>query len=1042
MKYLIVTPSFSIIMISRISVYILVLIFSCAGLQANEFVPGSIYVRLNGQFASPTERYATQDVHGFFEPLREEFGISQIVAPFYKLKGDLKNTYRLVFSETTRVDELIDRLESLSAVVYAEKIPQSVKHDFPNDLGPNTTGNNGQYYLHRIKAPQAWDILQEGSSSVRVAIIDDAFQTNHPELAGVIDGAYNVVNVSTDIEPPNSAWDHGTFIAGLISARTNNNEGMASLGRGLGVYGIRITDDFNPDLPLGGYEGLAWAIEVGAQVVNMSWGESVPTQTGLSTVINAYQAGIVMVASAGNDNSSNTVYPAAYPHVISVASSTATDTKAAFSGFGSWVDICAPGSQIWSLAPNSGYTVKSGTSFSAPLVSATAGLMLSLNPELTVDELTDCLLASADNIDLFNPDYVGLLGSGRLNVLNALECVQAGNSDYDAWLTEVISPTVSSCNTNPAQQVRVINNGQDTLFSLQLQWQLDADFPQPFQWSDTLVPGDALIIDLPELNASIGNHLLRVNILPELNSGDIDSYAANNNLVFPFEVLNPSGRLLPYTENFESGGFSNGGWTNVNPETDFGWEIAVTSGTVPGSRSARLPYYIDFQTGFRDYLLSPTFDFSADSAVSMSFEYAYQQRTQGLSDTLIVSASTDCGQNWIPLFSNWEDGSNSFVTSELSGSFFLPVQPQQWCVASSINSCVELDLSAFSGMSGIRFRFEGANSGGNNIYIDNIRIFGTAVQDTPVAGFTAGGSLSVCRGESFTLHNTSLNRPDTSLWYLPGSVLDSVFALSPVISYPQAGSYDVTLVVWNETGADTLTIEDYITVLDPPQVSAFIEPDSVCLGNAALLSAEGAELYYWPAAPSLPAVFAQQAQVSPSSNATYQVIGYANGCTDTSSVSLSVVAPPAAPTITSQDTILISSPAAQYQWYVNGNLIEGATGQLHVPQVNGNYNVRIYNNFGCTSISAPSSVVWVGLTAPVSNPLRFYPNPSSGEAWIESPCEMELISIYTPQGQLVKTWTPDDPNRQLIQLQEAALGLYFIQVNSCNQAYFLRWIRQ
>ena len=165
----------------RIIIYTLFLLVSQGSLRASEFVEGHIYVRLNTQFQAPLLRKPGQDVITFFEPFRQEFGITAISAPFYKLKGDIRNTYRVVFTETNKVKNFIETLESNPFVVYAEQIPVSVKHDFPNDLGPNTTGNNGQYYLHRIKAPQAWDILSQGSSSVRVAIIDDAFQTDHPD---------------------------------------------------------------------------------------------------------------------------------------------------------------------------------------------------------------------------------------------------------------------------------------------------------------------------------------------------------------------------------------------------------------------------------------------------------------------------------------------------------------------------------------------------------------------------------------------------------------------------------------------------------------------------------------------------------------------------------------------------------------------------------------------------------------------------------------------------------------------------------------------
>jgi hypothetical protein len=158
-------------------------------------------------------------------------------------------------------------------------------------------------------------------------------------------------------------------------------------------------------------------------------------------------------------------------------------------------------------------------------------------------------------------------------------------------------------------------------------------------------------------------------------------------------------------------------------------------------------------------------------------------------------------------------------------------------------------------------------------------------------------------------------------------------------------------------------------------------------------------------------------------------------------VFLSVISPPEVPVITFQDTILISTPASAYQWYVNGNMIEGATSQLHVPQVNGNYNVRVFNDFDCTSISIPANVNWVGFSDPVLNPVKFFPNPSSGEAWIESPCELKRIGIYTAQGKLVREMNFENLLKQHIRLIDEPAGVYFIQVESCNQQYILKWIK-
>lgn len=971
---------------------------------------GLLYVRLSDSFKSPKSIDAPMEVLDFFSQFKSQFGVQKVYSSFFLADGDLSNTFKVKFEREDLVHEFIKMLEKQAEVVYAEQIPVAKFHDFPNDLGPNTSGNNGQYYLYRIQAPQAWDILNQGDPNVVVAVIDDACQTNHPEIEGFTSGAFNAVDFSNNVEPTNNNWDHGTFIAGLITARTNNNEGMASLGRGLRVLPIRVTGPGSPDVIIAGaeYESVIYAVAQGVEVINLSLGSEVPSQTGLSAMINAYNAGVVVVASAGNDNNSSTVYPAAFPNVISVAATTQIDTKASFSGFGSWIDISAPGNLIWSLAPTNDFTVKSGTSFSAPLVSATVGLMLSVNPDLTVDEVRNCLLSAADNIDIFNPDFIGQLGAGRLNVRNALNCVASSGSNFDVWLTDVLSPASSSCSNNFEQQIRVMNTGLDTVYSMNIRFQLDNNFAQTESWTGVLPPGETTVITLSELQAIVGDHSLRITILNSLNNTELDSYPADNEIIHPFEIVSSVGINLPFTESFESGSFNTNNWFNQNPDTDFGWEIANTTGTFPGGKSARLPYFIDFQSGSQDFLTSNTFNLSSYTNIQLSFEYAYQQRTQGLSDTLVVSISSDCGTNWVRVFEGWENNFNSFATKPLAGVFFQPGLASDWCTESTLNSCVDIDLSGFAGESGVRIRFEGYNSNGNNIYIDNINLSGELVEVPPIANFNANGNLSVCLGEEVQLANLSLNNPTEYKWSFPGAEIDSSVVFQPSIIYPDTGVYDIQLIATNILGSDTLLLNNYIIVLPLPEINATVVPDSVCRGEQALLQASGGIDYFWASSPGFPAIYTDSISVSPSNSTTYSVIGLsALGCTDTSSVRLTIIPPPATPTINNQDTILVASPAASYQWFVNGNEIEGANTILHVPLVNGNYNVRVYDSFGCNSISNPVNVNWVGINKIIlSDLINAYPVPANGVLNISSTKTIDSYDIYDSTGKLVTSAHP------------------------------------
>jgi len=967
----------------------------------NDYHTGQLYVRLNGQIDAPTSHTPGEEAKSFFEKFTHEYGVFKVDAGFYFVKSDLANTYHVYFSNVEKTQDFIKVLEESKEVVYAERIPISRRFDFPNDLGTNSQGENGQYYLYKIGAPLAWDI-QQGNPNIKVAVVDDALESTHEDIDGFTLPGYDAVNQDLDITPPGNDWDHGTFISGMIAANTNNGIGMASLARGVRIIPVKITDDFNANIIQNEYEGVAFAASQGAKVINMSWGSSIPSQTGFSTMNVANNAGAVLVAAAGNDNTSLVTYPAAYPNVISVAATTSIDTKASFSNFGSWIDISAPGSQIWSLLPNNSYGVKSGTSFAAPLVSAAAALLLSNNPSLTPAEVLSCLQSSADNIDVFNSNYTGLLGAGRLNVRQALQCILSAESDFDVWLSEVISPSLTACNHDVQPQVRVVNFGLDTVFSMTFRWRFDNGFALDFPWSDTLLPGDSRIIALPSSELSIGNHQLNVTILDVLNGSAIDAYPSNNTVSYSFFIQPSAGLSLPFVETFESGTFTAQNWAVGNPGSDFSWEIATSGGTSPGSKSARLPYFIDFETNSRDFLISPTLNFSGFSNVALSFDYAYMERTVGITDSLIVSVSSDCGQTWNRMWARGE-GVVPFATSINSGAFFTPAVPNQWCGVGTNPSCGQIDLSGFDGQSGVRIRFEGLNGNGNNIYIDNINISGSPTNEPPIANFDANGNLEVCVGEAVLLSNTSQNAPDTYSWNFPGANIENSSEPFPTVVYSASGQYSIQLIATNQFGVDTLIITDYITVVDLPNVQVIFDPDTICRGQAALLTANGADLYYWNAASTLPATYGNNVTVNPLNTTTFTVTGWQeSSCTNSISSTLFVENPPSTPVISYVDTVLSSTTASAYQWFVNGVEIEGATEQTLVPSTNGNYNVRVFDVLGCSSISVPFMITDVGIETLENLGFALYPNPTSNIVHVMSTKPIVRTLIYDMNGKLIQ----------------------------------------
>ena len=256
-----------------------------------------------------------------------------------------------------------------------------------------------------------------------------------------------------------------------------------------------------------GYEGINYAANNGADVVNMSWGGGGFSNYGQNVCNAAFNAGTILVAAAGNDGVNTVFYPAGYNNVIAVASTTTNDAKSGFSQFGTWIDIAAPGSAIRSTyaTSNSAYSRIQGTSMASPNVAGLVGLIKSYVPSATNQDIINCLLSTADNIDAVNPNYIGQLGSGRINAFAALQCIGQFNLALDAGITEIIDPGATVCGSSFTPQVRLRNFGTNTLNSVDINYEWNGT-TNVFNWTGTLTQGQSVIVNLPAQTASNGNY--------------------------------------------------------------------------------------------------------------------------------------------------------------------------------------------------------------------------------------------------------------------------------------------------------------------------------------------------------------------------------------------------------------------------------------------------------------------------------------------------------------------------------------------------------
>jgi subtilisin family serine protease len=203
---------------------------------------------------------------------------------------------------------------------------------------------------------------------------------------------------------------HGTMVAGII----------AMLDPSAQILPVRVLNGDGVGSIFYVVQGIYYAIGQGAQVINMSLGTSRNSCALQDAVLDAEDAGVILVASAGNDGANELHYPAAYPGVLAVAALEADNTLASFSNFGPTIAAAAPGDGIESTYYNGGYATWAGTSFSAPFLTGEASLFLEKEPNCPPDDFTTVVWLSSNSIDSLNSGFAGLLGAGVLDVAVSL----------------------------------------------------------------------------------------------------------------------------------------------------------------------------------------------------------------------------------------------------------------------------------------------------------------------------------------------------------------------------------------------------------------------------------------------------------------------------------------------------------------------------------------------------------------------------------------------------------------------------------------------
>ncbi len=371
------------------------------------------------------------------------FGVSKIVKHFKPKASSVKNSinliYRLKLSSPFDPLYVSAKLAKFSEIEWAEPLYLREVVFTPND--PKLSS---QYGLTKVKAEAAWDI-SKGNSNIIVAIVDSGVDWNHEDLAaniwqnddpingvdddnnGYIDDIrgwdFGGLDGTGDNDPVEDSPTHGTHVAGIASAVTNNSIGIAGLGYNIKIMPVKTSrNDLGDRIIAYGYEGIVYAADNGADIINCSWGGFGYSNAEQEAINYAVSKGAVVVGAAGNDGLNDVIFPAAYNGVLSVGNSNENDRKDISSNYGKGLDVMAPGSGIYSTWQSSStpYRFLSGTSMSSPLVAGLAGLVIDKFPNYTPLQIIEQIRVNADNIDNLNPGKENMLGSGRINAYKAL----------------------------------------------------------------------------------------------------------------------------------------------------------------------------------------------------------------------------------------------------------------------------------------------------------------------------------------------------------------------------------------------------------------------------------------------------------------------------------------------------------------------------------------------------------------------------------------------------------------------------------------------
>jgi len=558
----------------------------------------------------------------------------------------------------------------------------------PRELVPNDPQYAAQYHHPLMQNDDAWNITL-GSSSVILGITDDGTDIDHADLVqniwvntgeipgdgldndgnGYIDdvNGYDFVLNNNDPNPNVTSNDHGTHVAGIAAARTNNAIGVAGTAGGSTIMPLQFYASNATWTASDIAESFAYGVDNGARILSTSY--NIDGWVGNPIVTAAfdyiYDQGALHFNSAGNGNQLNPARQSFHQSLL-VANTNASDQRSSSSNYGDGVDLAAPGSSILSTILNDQYGLKSGTSMAAPNAAGVAALVWSAFPTWTRDQVAAQVYGSADNIDAQNPAFVGLLGGGRVNSFRAVTAtltpprltlveglpaegatLVSGSFGWSLRFDRILDPVAA----NDPSAFRIEFAGPDGVFGTA------DDVSVAVDHAEYLIGANELTFSLLAPLANVGLHrfLIDAQVLADPFGTAFDGNGdgvAGDSWMRTFSVC---GESLLFVDNVESGT----GWSVVNQNVTGGaWD---TSPQVPNGGGVRNDPVTDFDGSGRCFLtqngpgntdvdggptrlISRAFDLSGVADPFLSF--ALWISATGSEDIVEVHISGDDGATW------------------------------------------------------------------------------------------------------------------------------------------------------------------------------------------------------------------------------------------------------------------------------------------------------------------------------------------------------------------------------------------------------------